>query len=140
MSHHASSARCHRHRDQISSLLCRAERDIAAGEEVCISYGNLSDAELLRIYGFVEEVSSSSGCSAVPNPHNFVSIRTDAVFHACQVCGGSLSHTLRQHMRVMCLLRPLIAFFCKLNEARSMLLHRCQHTALASMLLPGSAL
>ena len=31
-----------------------AERDIAAGDEVLISYGQLSSGDLLTAYGFVE--------------------------------------------------------------------------------------
>ncbi len=58
------------------------ERDIAAGEEVCISYGELSDAELLRVYGFVEARSEGTGAT---NPHNFVRIQTSSLIHACQV-------------------------------------------------------
>ena len=63
---------------------CRglAERDIKAGEEVCISYGQLSDAELLRIYGFVEARSEGTGAA---NPHNFVCIQTATLIHACNV-------------------------------------------------------
>lgn len=54
-----------------------AERDIPAGEEVLYCYGALSDAELLRIYGFVE--------ADVDNPSNFVSISTASLLEACQV-------------------------------------------------------
>ena len=35
-----------------SALECRAVRPIAAGEQVCISYGDLSDGDLLYTYGF----------------------------------------------------------------------------------------
>ena len=38
------------------------DRDIAAGEEVLISYGELSAADLLTAYGFVEEPGT--------NPHD----------------------------------------------------------------------
>jgi hypothetical protein len=53
------------------------ERDIAAGEQILYCYGNLSDAELLRIYGFVE--------SGVANPHNYVTVSTSLLLEACQV-------------------------------------------------------
>ena len=35
----------------MTSYSCGAERDIAAGEQVLISYGDLSDAKLLQTYG-----------------------------------------------------------------------------------------
>jgi hypothetical protein len=53
------------------------ERDIAAGEQVLYCYGNLSDAELLQIYGFVE--------AGTENPYNYVTISTSLLLEACQV-------------------------------------------------------
>lgn len=53
--------------DQETSQFGCADRDIAAGEQVLHTYGDLSDAELLQIYGFVEDL-------AEPNPHNRVLI------------------------------------------------------------------
>ena len=49
-----------------------ADRDIAPGEEVLISYGDLSSADLLTAYGFVEEPGS--------NPHD--SLPLDLVCYA----------------------------------------------------------
>ena len=42
------------------------ERDIAAGEEVLISYGQLSSGDLLTAYGFVEEPGM--------NPHDSIAL------------------------------------------------------------------
>lgn len=50
---------------------------------MCISYGELSDAQLLHIYGFVETRSEGAGAT---NPHNFVCIQTSSLIDACQVC------------------------------------------------------
>jgi hypothetical protein len=61
-----------------------AERDIAAGEEVCISYGKLSDAELLQTYGFLEPLG------ALSNPHNKVIIRQADVYDAGKVRNHAL--------------------------------------------------
>ena len=58
-------------------MLHVTERDIAAGEQILYCYGHLSDAELLRIYGFVE--------TGVANPHNHVTISTSLLLEACQV-------------------------------------------------------
>lgn len=58
------------------TFVLTAERDIPAGEEVLYCYGALSDAELLRIYGFVE--------ADVSNSHNFVSMTTASLMEACQ--------------------------------------------------------
>ena len=66
------------HDSQFSfDMLHVAERDIAAGEQILYCYGNLSDAELLRIYGFVE--------TGIANPHNYVTISTPLLLEACQV-------------------------------------------------------
>ncbi|CAK0782750.1 hypothetical protein CVIRNUC_005945 [Coccomyxa viridis] len=53
-----------------------ADKPIKAGEEVVISYGNLSDAQLLQIYGFVEEHEGFT------NPWNSVSIPVSTVDQA----------------------------------------------------------
>ena len=77
------------------------ERNIAAGEEVCISYGALSDAELLRIYGFVSTPGDPGGGApaAAPradsNPHNCVLLPTELLRDAWAVSGlkaGMLRH------------------------------------------------
>lgn len=51
-----------------------AERPIKTGEEVLISYGELSDAQLLQTYGFVEEHPGFT------NPHNFVAVSGKLVY------------------------------------------------------------
>jgi hypothetical protein len=66
-----------RHSQSSFDALHVAERDIAAGEQILYCYGNLSDAKLLRIYGFVE--------TGVANPHNYVTISTSLLLEACQV-------------------------------------------------------
>lgn len=59
-----------------------AERDLEIGEEVLHSYGDHSDPELLRTYGFVE--SDQRG-----NPHNSVLVVRSTVLEACgKVLGG----------------------------------------------------
>ena len=50
-----------------------AERPIKTGEEVLISYGELSDAQLLQTYGFVEEHPGFI------NPWNFITVPYDLV-------------------------------------------------------------
>jgi len=78
---------------QAGTFVLKAERDIAAGEEVCISYGDLSDAQLLRIYGFVAAspttgaspavlAAGSSAVQASDNPHNSVSLPTELLVDA----------------------------------------------------------
>lgn len=49
-------------RSGMSMLVCSG-RDIAAGEQILHSYGDLNDAQLLQTYGFVED-------PARPNPQN----------------------------------------------------------------------
>ena len=66
---------------------------------MCISYGELSDAELLRIYGFVEAAAEPSGGTPMPpNPHNCITISPDDVFIACQVRCITASDLLRERM------------------------------------------
>jgi hypothetical protein len=75
---HSLTGSVHIHDSQFSfDMLHVAERDIAAGEQILYCYGNLSDAELLRIYGFVE--------TGVANPYNYVTISTSLLLEACQV-------------------------------------------------------
>ncbi len=50
-----------------------AERPIKAGEEVMISYGDLSDAQLLQTYGFVEEYEDFG------NPWNYVAVPSNII-------------------------------------------------------------
>ena len=60
---HSSRVRCAEH----------AERPIKTGEEILISYGDLSDAQLLQTYGFVEEHPGFT------NPWNFIAVSHDLV-------------------------------------------------------------
>lgn len=71
---------------QHGSFALTTERDVAAGEEVCIQYGenDLSDSQLLQIYGFVEGASSSGKAATGENTHNFVGISPELVFSAYQ--------------------------------------------------------
>jgi hypothetical protein len=74
----------------------RPERAIAKGEEVLHTYGDLSDAQLLQTYGFLEQLPG--GCSA--NPHNYALLpyrllldgarRTLGGAEAAAVVGGAL--------------------------------------------------
>ena len=57
-----------------------AERDIVAGEEIRISYGPLSDAEILQTYGFLEPLGEHS------NIHNRAVFLTENVYNAGKVC------------------------------------------------------
>ncbi len=69
------------------------ERPIKAGEEVLHTYGDLSDAQLLLTYGFVEQLPT-------PNPHNYALLpyrllidgaaRTLGAAEAPAVVGGRL--------------------------------------------------
>jgi len=53
--------------EHYSSICCWcAERDIAAGEQVLISYGDLSDARLLQTYGTL-----GPECSCVCAVHRY---------------------------------------------------------------------
>ncbi len=56
-----------------------AERDIAAGEQLLHTYGNLSDAQLLQTYGFVEEFEEG-----YDNPQNFAVVPAEQVLAVCQ--------------------------------------------------------
>lgn len=60
-------------------VVCDAERDIVAGEEIRISYGQLSDAEMLQTYGFLEPLGEHS------NVQNRVVIRQEDVYDAGKV-------------------------------------------------------
>ncbi len=64
----------------IRGLFECAERPIKAGEEVLISYGNLSDAQLLQTYGFVEEIEGFT------NPWNFVAVPSSLVAQVIPPC------------------------------------------------------
>jgi len=62
------------------SCVWLAERDIVAGEEIRISYGPLSDAEMLQTYGFLEPLGEHS------NIHNRAVFLTENVYNAGKVC------------------------------------------------------
>ena len=59
-----------------------AARDISAGEEVLHTYGDLSDAELLQTYGFIEHLDEPA--NPHHNPHNNVSVSMNLVQSCCE--------------------------------------------------------
>ncbi len=63
---------------ELTFLVGGAGRDIREGEEVCHTYGELSDAELLQTYGFVEELPPG-----VVNPNNRAALFVDDIVAAC---------------------------------------------------------
>lgn len=72
-----------------------AQRDIAKGEEILHSYGDLSDAQLLHTFGFVELVDGSAdGGSIDINPHNTVHVPMELVVE----CAGSLGRVSDQEL------------------------------------------
>lgn len=74
-------------------VILPAERAIPAGEEILHTYGDLSDAQLIQTYGFLEQLPA-------PNPHNYALIsyrllvdgasRTLGVAESEAVVGGQL--------------------------------------------------
>ncbi len=63
-----------------------ADRAIQQGEQVLHSYGDLSDAQLLQTYGFVEEWPEGE----FTNPHNYALLGWDTLVEACRaVLDGS---------------------------------------------------
>lgn len=60
-------------------MFWHAERDISKGEQLLHTYGDLSDAQLLQTYGFVEEIEDG-----FDNPHNFVPVLSALVLQSCQ--------------------------------------------------------
>lgn len=61
----------------IAYCLC-AERDISKGEQLLHTYGDLSDAQLLQTYGFVEAFEPG-----YDNPHNFVPVPIQLLLQSC---------------------------------------------------------
>lgn len=59
---------------------CLAEKDIPAGQPVLHTYGDLSDAQLLQTYGFVEQLPYEQ-----PNPHNYVLVPYQTLVAACRM-------------------------------------------------------
>ncbi len=45
----------------------RASRDIAGGEELCISYGTLTNASLLHTYGFIDRDNNENFAVMIPS-------------------------------------------------------------------------
>lgn len=62
-----------------------AERDIAKGEQLLHTYGDLSDAQLLQTYGFVQDFEPGYN-----NPHNFVSVPSQLVLQSCSEPGDEV--------------------------------------------------
>ncbi|DBB01093.1 hypothetical protein WJX77_011966 [Trebouxia sp. C0004] len=60
----------------------KAERDISKGEQLLHTYGDLSDAQLLQTYGFVEDFEPG-----YDNPHNFVPVPTVLLLQSCSEAG-----------------------------------------------------
>lgn len=58
-------------------LIFRSIRPIAAGEEIYNTYGELSDAELLRKYGFIDSATPTS------NPFNDTEVNVGSLLAAC---------------------------------------------------------
>ena len=73
----------------VKSLRCGAERLISKGEQLLHTYGDLSDAQLLQTYGFVEEFEPG-----YDNPHNFVPVPSQLVLQSCSESGDEVSHAL----------------------------------------------
>lgn len=59
--------------DHNSNFEMHAARALAAGEQVFNTYGDLSNSELLRKYGYVDE----------PNPHNTVALSVEQIMEVC---------------------------------------------------------
>ncbi len=66
---------------QLALILRHAGRSIAAGQEIRISYGPLSDGELLLTYGFVEGLEAPA-----VNPNNKAVLAESDVCDAAKVC------------------------------------------------------
>ena len=83
---------------QQALILWRAGRNIAAGQEIRISYGPLSDGELLLIYGFVEGLEAPA-----VNPNNKVVLAESDVCDAAKVCSRTRRARLAfiRNMRVI---------------------------------------
>lgn len=81
-----------------TSLNCWcAERDISKGEQLLHTYGDLSDAQLLQTYGFVEEFGPG-----FDNPHNFVPVPSVLVLQSCQEAAHA-GQEVCSSAEVMCL-------------------------------------
>ena len=67
-----------------SELSAAAARDIGRDEQLLHSYGNLSDAETLETYGFVEQLPEGHR-----NPHNSVKVPLDLVMRSSEAAQAS---------------------------------------------------
>ena len=63
-----------------------AERDISKGEQLLHTYGDLSDAQLLQTYGFVEAFEPG-----YDNPHNFVPVPVQLLLQSCSESGDEVN-------------------------------------------------
>ncbi|CAD7696123.1 unnamed protein product [Ostreobium quekettii] len=60
-----------------SYFVMKAEQDIKAGEPILHSYGDLSDGQLLQVYGFIGSTDDHQ------NPHNWVAVPWKIVKESC---------------------------------------------------------
>ena len=88
---HAVSSPCTTLACEGDAFVYRAARDIAAGEEVTTTYGDLSDAALFHTYGFVPHTPSTGpagihrAVQGVHNPHTVARLPADAVLRAAEL-------------------------------------------------------
>jgi hypothetical protein len=68
-------------RDQTPQTSPKPERAIPKGEEVLHTYGDLSDAQLLQTYGFVERLPGA-------NPHNYALVSYQALVQGAALTLG----------------------------------------------------
>lgn len=71
----------------MTTLWWGAERDISKGEQLLHTYGDLSDAQLLQTYGFVEAFEPG-----YDNPHNFVPVPVQLLLQSCSESGDEVTH------------------------------------------------
>ncbi len=102
--YHAHLTSCCSHilhcNDSAISIRCSqsfvgAERDIAKGEQLLHTYGDLSNAQLLQTYGFVEDFEPG-----YDNPHNFVPVPTVLLLQSCSEAGDEV-HAAAAMMQVV---------------------------------------
>lgn len=114
---HAVSSPCTTLACEGDAFVYRAARDIAAGEEVTTTYGDLSDAALFHTYGFVPRAPSTvptgihRAVQGVHNPHTVARLPADAVLRAAELMEqgnaqlaaavGQSESTLADRMRLL---------------------------------------
>jgi hypothetical protein len=59
-------------------VIAYTDRSIAAGEPILHTYGDLSDAQLLQTYGFVQQLGQA-------NPHNYALMPFGTLVEAVQM-------------------------------------------------------